>query len=133
MKTASMVLGIVGGAISLILALSLIISAIALFSVDPFLQDYSSTDPWDTEFSFSSDFEFSGFPDSFSGRDIASSVTAGMGGLIIVLAVSAFIAGVLGLVGGIIVKKHGTPSGVMMIIAAALSLISFFNIISMTL
>jgi hypothetical protein len=135
MRTPSMVLGIIGGALSLVLALILVISAVAVFSAAPLLEEYSDTDSWDTDFSFSydsSDFEFSGLPDSFS-RDFTSSVTTSIGGIVIVLAVLAFIAGVLGLVGGIIVRTHNTASGVMMIIAAPLSLFSYFNIVSMTL
>ena len=55
------------------------------------------------------------------------------GGVFLGFGIAAVAAGVLGLVGGIIVKKKNVAAGVMMIIASIISLFTFFNVASMTL
>jgi hypothetical protein len=55
------------------------------------------------------------------------------GGIVLGAGVLAAVAGILGLVGGCIVRKKSTAAGVLMIVAGALCLVAFFNFVSMVL
>lgn len=159
MRTASMVLGIVGGAIALILAIVLFIgssfvAAVPWSEYNNFDWNYSDSSgfDWSTDSSDSSDWEWNdstssdelnNLLDSLKNNDsdyntdslaeVPGVVQNMVGTVLLVPAICALIAGVLGLIGGIIVKKKNVAAGVLMIISAVLSLISFFNIISMAL
>ncbi len=156
LKTASMVLGIIGGVFALLLAAGLIIGGIACFSVDSwsdliesgnFSWYYSwNGNTWDSEeWKYELDSDDWGIDsdddswhvewdeDEFPADEVASAVVAGVATLLIVTGSFALISGVLGLIGGCIVKNKNSAAGVMMIIAAALSLFAMFNIISMIL
>lgn len=110
MRTTSRVLGIIGAAISFLLGIFLI------FGGGMFLDD----NMWEDSY------------DSFSGN-AARDANAMAGAVFIGFGTAAMIAGVLGLVGGIIVTRKNVAAGVMMIIAAVVSLFTFFNVASMTL
>lgn len=115
MRNASMVLGIIGGVISVLLGLFLILTGATFF------MKTSLWEPINNPTELTRDF----LPDS---RLISFSAT-----LFIIFGVLSFIAAALGLIGGIIVKKKNVASGVMMIVAAVLSIFAYFNLISMTL
>ncbi len=151
MKTASMVLGIIGGAFALLLAVGLIIGGIACFNVDSWsdfiegdLSWYFSSDgntwnsgDWDSdEWNFESDdgsWSFKVEGDEFPADEAAAFAIAGAGTLLLVAGIFAFVSGVLGLIGGCIAKSKSSAAGVMMIIAAVLSLFAMFNVVSMIL
>ena len=111
MRNTSKVLGIIGGAIALLLALILIIISVNFRGPDT---------PWLGE-----DTTAAGEVQIDSGivGEIACLITGGL----------AFVAGVLGMVGAFIVNRKNVASGVMMIIAALLSLFSYYNVVSMIL
>jgi hypothetical protein len=111
MKTASMVLGIVGGAIALILALIFIIISVNFRGPDA---------PWLGE---------ENIPDDEVRAD------SGLAGEIAFLVAGciAFTAGALGLAGGLIAKRRHVAAGVLMLVAAALSPFSYYNVVSMIL
>ena len=107
MRTASKVLGIVGGAIALILAVILIVTSIT--------------------------FRGPGHP--YLVEDIPEGVVQADSGVVgqlacLVTGCIAFTAGVLGLVGGLIIKKKNKAAGAMMIVAAVISPFSYYNFIS---
>ncbi len=124
MKTASMVMGIIGGSIALIVALVMIVTGVAFYSIS----DYSHSE-WNSEWNF----EYSDSLDDYDIQINPGRVTGFVGGGIIFFAVLSLFAGVLGLVGGIIAKKRNVAAGVLMIIAAPLSLFGYFNVVSMIL
>ncbi len=136
MRKASMVLGIVGGTIGLLFAVLLIFGGLAYINLAPHnitLYPHDVPNSWDvlTDNDFDV-FAFDGLNDFFDDFYYETLITdrAVMGTVFMVLGVCTAIAGVLGLVGGLIVKKKNVAAGVLMIIAAVLS---FFNIISMVL
>ncbi len=98
MKTASMVLGIVGGAIAIITGL------LYAFGLSAFLGGF-----------------FEGFARSSDSFDF-SYLSNLYNTLFIVFGIVCTLSGVLGLIGGIIVKKHNIAAGVMMIVAAVMSI-----------
>lgn len=99
MKTASMVLGIVGGAFAIIGSICLI-----LF-LDPLMNFIYTSMP-----------NVSGY-NSQAAIDMAFSM---MRTIYFVLGIVMFIGGALGLIGGIIVKNNNTTAGVLMIIGTVL-------------
>ncbi|MDD4096458.1 MAG: DUF4064 domain-containing protein [Oscillospiraceae bacterium] len=116
MRNASMVLGIIGGVICIPEGLFLIAAGVIFINPEIWQSIYN---PGLTE----AGRQF--LPDS---RLISFSAT-----LFIIFGVLFFIAAALGLIGGIIVKKKNVASGVMMIVAAVLSLLAYFNVLSMIL
>ncbi len=110
MRTAGMIMGIVGGAIAILFGAFFIFGSAMFFSMGS----------WNSYMS-----------DSYSQAQQASSITGGT--VFLVIGIIIILTGVLGLVGGLIIKKKNVAAGVMMIVAAGLSLFSFFNIISMVL
>ena len=116
MRNASMVLGIIGGVICIPEGLFLIAAGVIFINPEIWQSIYN---PGLTE----AGRQF--LPDS---RLISFSAT-----LFIIFGVLSFIAAALGLIGGIIVKKKNVASGVMMIVAAVLSILAYFNVVSMIL
>jgi TRAP-type C4-dicarboxylate transport system permease small subunit len=112
MRKTSRVLGIVGAAISILFGLLLILGG-SMFLNDSLWENAYSAPGLDREA-------------IMEGNSTAGMVFIGFG-------IAAITAGILGLVGGIIVKRKNVASGVMMIVAAVISLFTFFNIASMTL
>lgn len=100
MKTASMVLGIVGGALA-------ILSGIMLILVGAYFIDGSL---------FFGGFDYN---DSFDG--FYNSFTSIMFTVYLVLGILSIVAGALGLTGGIIVKKKNVTAGILLIISAVLT------------
>lgn len=137
MRTAGMVMGIVGGAIALVVAVFLILGSVAVTNLAPWNNTYEYNYDYDDDFSnWDDDNEFSSWDDDFKQdlisetQDVAKNVA---GTMFLVPGIIAAVAGIMGLVGGIIVKRKNVATGVLMIIAAVLSLFSFFNIVSMVL
>ncbi len=101
MRKASMVLGIIGGAISLLGALSSIVVGFMMKSDTGFISNLFNR-------------VYSGF----------FSITADIWGVVmIVTGVIQIVCGVLGLVGGLTVNKKNVTAGVLMIVAAGISLL----------
>lgn len=136
MRTASMVMGIVGGSIAILVSILLIFGSIAFFNFnswgydDDYDSNMNSFDNFDKWNRFD-DFDFD--EESDVNNMVQHNVPNVVGTIFLIPAICAALAGIMGLVSGIIVKKKHTASGVMMIVAAALSLFSFFNIVSMIL
>ena len=101
MRKASMVLGIIGGAMSLLSALSSIVIGIIMSSDTGFFANM--------------------FNKMYSGVFNIKADTWGV--VLIVCGASQVICGVLGLVGGLMVKKKNITAGVLMIISAGVSLL----------
>jgi len=109
-----MVLGIIGGVLCILLGLFLLFTGVIFINPEIWQNIYKTTEAG-RQF----------LPDS---RLISFSAT-----LFIIFGVLSFIAAALGLIGGIIVKKKNVASGVMMIVAAVLSILAYFNVVSMIL
>ena len=142
MRTAGMVMGIVGGAIAILLSILLIFGSVvftnyrswdnSFYNDDWNYDDY--LDSWDSLDSYDYNFDFNNYlTDDIAYNDVESMSQTIAGGIFLLFGIGSAIAGILGLVGGLIVKKKNVAAGVMMIIAAALSLICILNIISMVL
>ena len=140
MRTAGMIMGIVGGAIALLFAILIIFGGLTFMNLGIWDGSYDYDYDFDTDLNLDSldnlddlDFnvDFDDYAsDSIAYRDAEEMGLAFAGTFVLVFGILTGIAGVLGLVGGLIVKKKNVAAGVMMIIAAVLS---FFNIISMAL
>ncbi len=168
MRTAGMVMGIVGGAFAILVSILLLFGS-AVFSSSNFWDgmyypDYD-LNSWDEEYDdiFDDSYEYDyddllddnyeydlddlldddyfAYDDNNDGiyddvqifSDSKQAAQTVLGAMFLIPGIIAAVAGVMGLVGGIIVKKKNVLAGVLMIIAAVLSLFSFFNIISMVL
>lgn len=133
MRTAGMIMGIVGGAFALLFAVLLILGSVAITNLSPWNNTYGY------EYDYDYDYDYDDFNnwDDFNqyDNDIISDSTARniAGTVFLIPGICGAIAGVMGLVGGIIIRKKNVASGVLMIISAVLSLICFFNIVSMVL
>lgn len=117
MRTTSRVLGIIGAAISVLLGLALVAAGAAFMDSGLWGDMYDSS---------------GGLNDVMPKAQYIQQTTTG-GTVFLGFGIAAIAAGVLGLVGSIIVKRKNAASGVMMIIAAVISLFTFFNVASMTL
>lgn len=117
MKNTSMVLGIIGGAISILFGLLLVQGGTMFMNTSIWENAYNTSEALSDV-----------MPES---QYINQTTTAGA--VFLGFGIGSVVAGALGLIGGIIVKKKNVASGVMMIIAAVLSLFAFFNLVSMTL
>ncbi|MBN1892511.1 MAG: DUF4064 domain-containing protein [Clostridiales bacterium] len=115
MRNASKVLGIIGGVISVLLGLFLILTGATFFMKTSLWEPINNPTELIREV----------LPES---RYITLAAT-----LFVIWGIVSVIAAALGLIGGIIVKKKNVASGVMMIVAAVLSIFAYFNLISMTL
>ena len=119
MRKASSVLGIIGGAWSLLMELISVVAGIFIISLN-------SHGMWDFVRQFDINIPFFGdklFDWSF---DI-------FGIIVIIIGVLNAGCGVLGLVGGNMVRKNNITAGILMIVAAGLSLIITGNFFSMVL
>ncbi len=101
MRKASMVLGIVGGALSLLGALSMIILGAFMNSDQGFFSGILNR-VYSDFFNISGDF---------------------WGILFLVIGVAELVCGVLGLIGGLKVNKNNVTAGVLMIVSAGISLL----------
>ncbi len=140
MRTAGMVMGIVGGAIALLFAILIIFGGLTFMNLGIWDSSYDYDYDFDSDLNLDSlddleDLNFNFDLDDYASDNIAYRNAQEMGfafarTIVLVFGILTGIAGVLGLVGGLIVKKKNVAAGVLMIIAAVLS---FFNIISMAL
>jgi Protein of unknown function (DUF4064) len=117
MKNASMVLGIIGGAIAIVYGLFLVLGGAV----------FMNTSMWENNYNTSKSMS-DVVPES---QYIQETTTAGI--VFLSFGIGSAIAGALGLIGGIIVKKKNVASAVMMIIAGGLSFLAFYNVLSMIL
>ena len=113
MRNTSRVLAIIGAAISLLFGMFMCFAGFTFLNDSLWENAYDSSPHIDSEI-------------AMEGNHTA-------GGVFISFGVAAIVAGVLGLVSGIIVKRKNMASGVMLIIAAVICLFTFFNFASMTL
>lgn len=119
MRKASKVLGIVGGAVSLLFALLCIIGGIVFMATDTSI----FTDLFDNM-----------YMDMGFASNMFMNWTAGILGIVlIVFGVLNVVGGVLGLVGGLMVNKKNVTAGVLMIVSAGLSLLLTGNWLTMIL
>lgn len=116
MKTSSMALGIIGGAISILFGLFLVLGGVVFFDDSLWEDTYDAFEDYDGAMS----------EELLETNDMAATMFLSMG-------ICSVVAGILGLVGGCIVKRKNVASGVMMIIAAVLSVFAFFNLVSIIL
>lgn len=140
MRTAGMVMGIVGGAIALIFAILIIFGGLTFMNLGIWDGSYEYNYDFGTDLNIDSlddldnlhlDFDFDDYAsDNDVYRDAQEMGFAIASTVVLIFGVCTGIAGVLGLIGGCIVKKKNVTAGVLMIIAAVLSL---FNIISLAL
>ena len=113
MRNSSRVLAIIGAAISILFGIFMCFGGLT------FLNDSL----WESAYDSS--------PHIDSATVIEGNHTAGA--VFLSFGIAAIIAGVLGAVSGIIVKRKNMASGAMLIVAAVISLFTFFNVASMTL
>jgi hypothetical protein len=119
MRKASKVLGIVGGAVSLLAALLCIIGGIIFMTTDTSI----FTDLFDNM-----------YMDMGFASSMLMNWTAGiLGVVLIVIGVLNAVGGVLGLVGGLMVDKKNVTAGVLMIVSAGISLLLSGNWLTMIL
>lgn len=111
MKTASMVLAITAGALAVIFALIIIISGTAFF--DRSQEDDSDNSVWRWVPRTASEI----------GRNIGGTIFITLGAL-------GAAGGIMGFIGGMIVRKKSTAAGVLMVVAAVFCLFEFFNFVS---
>jgi hypothetical protein len=116
MKTASMVLGIVGGAL---LIIYMLFSAFIMFSITSIFEDeyYYEDDDYENMLSR----EIDGHEDAESLSVISDPAFAPL----FFLGITGLISGGLGITGGILVRSRNTAAGILLIVAAVTSL-SFF-------
>jgi hypothetical protein len=117
MRIASMTLGILGGIIALTLSLLLLMGGISFLNAGM----------WENMYDSSGELQDI-MPESEFIKQNASAGT-----VFLATGICSAVAGILGLTGGIIVRKKHVAAGVMMIIASVLSLFGFLNVLSMIL
>lgn len=119
MRKASKVLGIVGGAVSLLFALLCIIGGIVFMATDTSI--------------FTELFDNMYMDMGFASGMIMNWTASILGVVLIVIGVLNAVGGVLGLVGGLMVDKKNVTAGVLMIVSAGLSLLLSGNWLTMIL
>ena len=114
MKKASVILGIIGGVIAILIGLVAVGGGVMFRTVMPEIMETE-------EFAEAYNEQLEGYSgevmDAESMFNMAGSVYTGFGIFIIV-------AGIFGIVGGALVKKNNIVAGVLMLVGAALSLFS---------
>lgn len=140
MKTASLVLGIVGGALAIIFAIFYLLGGAIVNTGANYVKDIDDLggamddlanqledQGWtvdDSNVDWESDVDWS---------SLDSAVDVGIGAVtawLYVAGILSIVGGVLGIIGGAIVKKKNIVSGVLLIIAAVLSCFTVIGIIS---
>ncbi len=137
MRTASTILGIAGGALAVLIAIFSMIGTLAIFTAIP--------DVMDNALEFSDDFNYNDGDFSFDNGEFSFdngefSFDSDINGLagsgwnfvatwIIISHIIAIIGGILGIVGGAIVKKKNVVAGVLMIVACVLAGFSGWGIL----
>lgn len=124
MRTASMVLGLVGGCIALILAILFVVGGLMLTSILPDVFDSDLFDELEAyeEFEDAVDMDL-----AEETMDFAFNIG---GSFLWIYAALLVISAVAGIVGGIIVKKKNVAAGVVMLVGGVLTLITIWGILS---
>lgn len=120
MRTASRVLGIVGGCIALLIALFAIFGGVVFMAIIPNFENVFESE----DFDFDNDFD-----DSIFNQDEMEQASRQGGMMFLAVGSVIFICGVLGIVGGILVKKHNILSGIFMLIGGVISFFTVWGII----
>lgn len=115
MRTASRVLGIVGGCLAIVFSLFIIFAGVMFIAVIPIIENSE----FDSSIQPDNDFD-DGF--NFNNEEVDESTRFG-GMIFLGLGSLIFTSGVLGLVGGILVKKRNVLSGIFMLIGGGICLI----------
>lgn len=127
MKTASLVLGIIGGVLAIIFGIIFIISGIAVNSL------FGSADALaDTMGELSEQMEAEGWTVEDSDVDMSgydAAVGAGLTTIYVVGALS-IVGAILGIVGGAMAKKKNVLAGILMLVAAIPSFFTGLGIIA---
>ncbi len=122
MRKASSILGIVGGALSLFVALLFVVGGILLMALN-------TNGIWDFVRHFDVNIPY-------FGDQIYNWIPGFTGIVVIIVGILKAACGALGLVGGTMVKKNNVTAGVLMIVAAGVSLVitgGFFSMVLFTL
>lgn len=110
MKKTSMILGIIGGIIAIIIALFVIGSGIFFKSLPEIMENAQNL--------------------RMASRGLGLEIA---GNWTIIIGVVILLNGVLGIVGGAMVKEHNTAGGIMMLTASFVALITLWSILSFVL
>ncbi|MEL7604111.1 MAG: DUF4064 domain-containing protein, partial [Bacillota bacterium] len=136
MRTASLVLGIVGGVLAIIFSFIAFGTAAALDIgssylggdmdeyMDDFsdaLEDYESGD-FDFDYDFNSDYDYE--------WDYAATAVSGTATYFYIAGALGIVGGILGIIGGAIVKKKNVLAGIFLIVACVLASLSLWGIIA---
>ncbi len=131
MKTASLVLGIIGGALAIIFGIIFIVSGLAVNSLfgttdalDNTLDQLSDQLEADGLAIDSSDIDLSNVDDAYNAA-IGTGIT-----MIYVVGILSIVGAVLGIVGGAMVKKNNIVAGILMLVAAVPSFFTGLGIIA---
>lgn len=114
MRKTSMILGIIGGVIAIIIALFVIGGGIFLRNVPEIMENAHNLR----------------IAERVASRGMSYDI---MGSLTIIVGVVILLNGVLGIVGGSMVREHNTAGGIMMLVAGFVSFITGWAIISFVL
>jgi hypothetical protein len=132
MRTASMVLGIVGGILAIILGIvALVIAGTAdIFILEDsygnYMDDFNDALEKFSDGNYDFDFEYD-FNYSYEW-DVATQAARGYVTYLYIAGSLGMIGGILGIIGGAIVKKKNVLAGVFMIIACVLSSLSVWGL-----
>ena len=114
MRKTSMILGIIGGVIAIIIALFVIGGGIFLRNVPEIMENAHNLR----------------IAERVASRGMSYDI---MGSVTIIVGVVILLNGVLGIVGGSMVREHNTAGGIMMLVAGFVSFITGWAIISFVL
>ena len=129
MRKASMILGIIGGVIAILVALFAILGGLIFRTAVPSLMESDIYDEMITEYNEEMSDKIDGeiytpdVDDFTEGYKVAGYMFIGIGGII-------FISGLLGIIGGAIVKKNNIAAGIMMLIGSCITLFTLWSILS---
>ncbi len=112
MRTASLVLGIVGGCIALVIALFVIFGGVVFSTVVPSIDN--------SEF-------YTEYDDVEYDRESMETSSKIAGTVFIVMGSILFVSAILGIVGGIFVKKKNVLAGIFMLVGAAISIFTLWG------
>lgn len=110
MRTASLVLGIVGGVLAIIFAIVFMVSGAFFFSVASGEAEGIAIEVNDVSIDVDEA--------AFGGADEASIVVGAASGFFWIIGILSIIGAVLGIVGGALAKKKNVVAGILMIVAA---------------
>jgi len=124
MRKASMILGIIGGVIAILVSLFAILGGMAVRTVMPEMMEQMPEIMEELETQDGYTVDMSDMPNS-EEFETASNFA---GGIFTGLGVVILIVGILGIVGGAIVKKNNVVAGVLMLIACVISIFTVWGL-----